>query len=162
MVNRQRGFTLIELIIVIVILGVLSVTAAPKFLNIQDDAIKSTLKGIDGSLNSTMSIILGKSIVSNVDKKESAKIDDINIGYGYPLATEDDIEAAMDINIDIDGNGDFSYMLTMLGNKDGIGGVSNSIVMYPNGKVKDDNCFIAYIQADETTPASTMLELSGC
>ncbi|MGL4204867.1 MAG: type IV pilin protein, partial [Aeromonadaceae bacterium] len=33
--KRSAGFTLIELVIVIVILGILAVTAAPKFLNLQ-------------------------------------------------------------------------------------------------------------------------------
>ena len=36
--KRNAGFTLIELVIVIVILGILAVTAAPKFLNLQGDA----------------------------------------------------------------------------------------------------------------------------
>ena len=36
--KRQGGFTLIELVVVIVILGILAVTAAPRFLNLQDDA----------------------------------------------------------------------------------------------------------------------------
>ena len=35
---RQQGFTLIELIVVIVILGILAVTAAPKFMNLTSDA----------------------------------------------------------------------------------------------------------------------------
>ena len=38
--KKQAGFTLIELVIVIIILGILAVTAAPKFLNLQDDAKK--------------------------------------------------------------------------------------------------------------------------
>ena len=45
-VSTQKGFTLIELIIVIVLLGILAVTAAPKFLNLQDDARDSVLQGI--------------------------------------------------------------------------------------------------------------------
>ncbi|HAA96802.1 MAG TPA: type II secretion system protein, partial [Alteromonas macleodii] len=44
-VSTQQGFTLIELIIVIVLLGILAVTAAPKFLNLQDDARDSVLQG---------------------------------------------------------------------------------------------------------------------
>ena len=43
-VSTQKGFTLIELIIVIVLLGILAVTAAPKFLNLQDDARDSVLQ----------------------------------------------------------------------------------------------------------------------
>ncbi len=36
--KKQTGFTLIELVVVIVILGILAVTAAPRFLNLQNDA----------------------------------------------------------------------------------------------------------------------------
>ena len=44
--KRSAGFTLIELVIVIVILGILAVTAAPKFLNLQSDAKEGVLKGV--------------------------------------------------------------------------------------------------------------------
>ena len=41
---KQEGFTLIELIVVIVILGILAVTAAPKFIDLQGDARASALQ----------------------------------------------------------------------------------------------------------------------
>jgi len=44
--KQQKGFTLIELIIVIIILGILAVTAAPKFLDISSDANTSALQGL--------------------------------------------------------------------------------------------------------------------
>ena len=44
--DRQQGFTLIELIVVIVILGILAVTAAPKFMNLTSDANASVVKSL--------------------------------------------------------------------------------------------------------------------
>lgn len=51
--EKIKGFTLIELIIVIVILGVLAVTAAPKFLDVNSDARTASLNGLEGALEST-------------------------------------------------------------------------------------------------------------
>lgn len=48
--KRQQGFTLIELIIVIVVLGILAVTAAPQFINFSSDARESTVKGAQASI----------------------------------------------------------------------------------------------------------------
>lgn len=62
--KKQQGFTLIELIIVIVILGILAVTAAPKFLNLQDDANTATLDGIKASMETSKNIVYGKAIIA--------------------------------------------------------------------------------------------------
>ena len=59
--KAESGFTLIELIVVIVILGILAVTAAAKFMNLSSDASASVVKGLAGALRSSSSMVYAKS-----------------------------------------------------------------------------------------------------
>lgn len=54
--SRQTGFTLIELIMVIVILGVLSAVAIPKYLDLKSDANQAAVNGVAGALSSAASV----------------------------------------------------------------------------------------------------------
>ena len=56
MKKRELGFTMIELIVVIVILGVLAATALPKFIDLNSDAKSAALKGVAGASASAMTI----------------------------------------------------------------------------------------------------------
>lgn len=65
--KRKSGFTLIELVVVIVILGILAVTAAPRFLNIQDDAREARLQGMKGAIESGLALGYSKMVIAGLE-----------------------------------------------------------------------------------------------
>jgi prepilin-type N-terminal cleavage/methylation domain-containing protein len=58
MVRSQKGFTLIELVMVIVILGILAAVAIPRYLNLQNEALDASFNGICGGLKSSAAILI--------------------------------------------------------------------------------------------------------
>jgi MSHA pilin protein MshA len=80
--NNQKGFTLVELIIVIVILGVLAVTAAPKFLDVKSDAIGGTLDGVKTAMVGVINIEKSRTIITTGSETEPGVV---AVGNGLDL-----------------------------------------------------------------------------
>ncbi|MCL1068465.1 prepilin-type N-terminal cleavage/methylation domain-containing protein [Shewanella olleyana] len=106
--QKQQGFTLIELVVVIIILGILAVTAAPKFINLQGDARVSTLQGAKTAIQSANSLVYSKAALAGAEKGDDdgeATVDIgtgtlLNIVYGYTAGDAGDVINAVDMSTD--------------------------------------------------------------
>jgi len=90
--TQQRGFTLIELVIVIMILGILSATAVPRFLNLADDADIAVVEGTGGALKSAVNLAHSKWLIIGSPADFDAR-NDLPL-YGLGLDGQIDLNTA--------------------------------------------------------------------
>lgn len=95
---KNNGFTLIELVVVIALLGILSVVAAPKFLNSQSDARIAALDGFIAQFHTADTIAVSKAAITGVDDSGGDVLlpgTDVYVNRGYISLKADNVKNAM-------------------------------------------------------------------
>lgn len=98
--TKLQGFTMIELIMVIVVLGILAATALPKFVNMGGEARAATLQAMLGSLNSSIAMIHGVALIAGTTDGELAVsgVGTITLANGYPSKIADNLTKMLEFD----------------------------------------------------------------
>lgn len=159
--SHNTGFTLIELIVVIVILGTLAVVAAPRFLNLEDNARSTAVKSLYAAANTALSLTYSKATIAGQESYERSTSIETNLGTlelkrGYPEAYAEYNLGFKDLLL-IDGEWDICYgsNLSRCSNSNS----SNIRIGIGISERPDKECYIHYIEPTGTNNPSNDSEI---
>jgi MSHA pilin protein MshA len=105
--SKSRGFTLIELVVVITILGILAAFAIPKFVALDSQARAATINGLAGSVKSAASLARGLSMATGSTGSVAMEGATVNLLNNYPDPSANGIGNA--VNVNVAAGGDFTF-----------------------------------------------------
>jgi len=167
---KNSGFTLIELVVVIVILGMLSITALPKFINLSYDAKVKTILQIQTSVKSANDLLFLKSKMPSYSTRAVPGRDDL---LDIDMNNDGSFDVFSSDNIDVrlkNGYLDNTDIIKRIEISDDFGleyeGIDYTYIGYDkdgDSKVKDDNCYFRYKQAqNDSTPPEYQIVETNC
>ncbi|HET8552992.1 MAG TPA: type II secretion system protein [Gammaproteobacteria bacterium] len=137
--TKQQGFTLIELVTVIIILGILAAFAVPRFINLTSSARAATIDGLSGSIKAASALAHAAYIVKDgsgmATPPSTIAMDGatVDLIHGYPTASSRGIAAALQ-------------------NVDSFQHASGTFWLKGDGGTPPDDCKVTYAAASSTTP----------
>lgn len=144
--SKSRGFTLIELVVVITILGILAAFAVPKFIALDSQARVATVNGLAGSVKSAAALARGMSMATSNTTSVLMEGSTVNLLNSYPDSTVNGIALAVNTSAS-----DFVFAPGT-----GAGPGTWSKVGAPG------TCTVSYTPATTTVPPVVAVSSAGC